>query len=97
MDYIDKISKSIDYINRKLNYKPEIGIILGSGLGGLADLIKDPVIIPYEEIPNFPVSTVEGHVGRLVIGRLGNKKKSLQCKEDFISTRDILFQKLHFP
>ena len=74
MDYIDKISKSIDYINRKLNYKPEIGIILGSGLGGLADLIKDPVIIPYEEIPNFPVSTVEGHVGRLVIGRLGNKK-----------------------
>ena len=52
------------------NYKPKIGLILGSGLGGLADAIKDPVIIPYEEIDGFPRSTVSGHAGRLVIGKL---------------------------
>lgn len=73
MDYIIKIDESVDFIRSKTLEKPEIGIILGSGLGGLADLIEEPIIIPYEEIPNFPISTVEGHAGRLVIGRLGNK------------------------
>src|SRR5690606_21199542 len=50
-----------------------IGLILGSGLGSLGDKIKDSTIIPYEEIPNFPVSTVEGHKGQLIIGELGGK------------------------
>lgn len=53
---------------------PQIGLILGSGLGDLADRIEDPVRIPYGEIPHFPVSTVEGHAGRLVIGRLAGKQ-----------------------
>lgn len=52
------------------DYRPKIGIILGSGLGGMAEAIENPVIIPYEEIEGFPRSTVSGHAGRLVIGRL---------------------------
>ena len=58
------------YIKRKMEITPEIGLILGSGLGVLADEIENAVRIPYEEIPEFPVSTVEGHAGQLVIGRL---------------------------
>lgn len=49
---------------------PRVGLVLGSGLGGLADEIASPVVVPYEEIPHFPVSTVAGHAGRLVGGRL---------------------------
>lgn len=73
MDYIKKIDESVRYLKTKIVNKPEIGIILGSGLGGVAELIENPTIIPYEDIPSFPVSTVEGHAGRLVIGSLGGK------------------------
>lgn len=52
------------------DFKPKIGIILGSGLGGLASHISEPLIIPYEELPDFGVSTVPGHAGRLVMGYL---------------------------
>ncbi len=68
-----KIEESAKFIEGKLNVKPEIGLILGSGLGVLADEIENPTIIKYEEIPNFPVSTVEGHAGQLVIGTLEGK------------------------
>lgn len=62
--------KTIDLIKEKLTIKPQVGLVLGSGLGVLAEEITNPLIIPYEEIPDFPVSTVEGHAGRLVIGEL---------------------------
>jgi purine-nucleoside phosphorylase len=61
------------YIESKTSAKPEIGLILGSGLGVLADEIENPTVIPYGEIPHFPVSTVEGHKGQLVIGTLEGK------------------------
>lgn len=64
------MKKTIEYLQQKITIKPEIGLILGSGLGVLAEEITDPLYIPYEEIPDFPVSTVEGHVGRLVVGHL---------------------------
>jgi purine-nucleoside phosphorylase len=64
------VEKSANYIKEKLNEAPTIGLILGSGLGVLADEINNPVSIPYHEIPEFPVSTVEGHAGQLVIGDL---------------------------
>lgn len=51
--------------------QPRVGIVLGSGLGGLAARIDDPIAVPYGDLPGFPVPSVEGHVGRLVIGRLG--------------------------
>ena len=67
------IDKAATFIGGKLTKRPEIGLILGSGLGVLADEIENPVMIPYGDIPDFPVSTVEGHAGRLVIGELEEK------------------------
>ncbi|ENH96239.1 purine nucleoside phosphorylase [Gracilibacillus halophilus YIM-C55.5] len=64
------IQQAVDFIKEKVNISPQIGLILGSGLGVLADEIEDPVKIRYEDIPGFPVSTVEGHAGQLVIGQL---------------------------
>ena len=69
-----KITESVEFINQKSKIKPEIAIILGTGLGGLAEDIKEEEIIPYSEIPNFPVSTVQSHSGNLVLGKLGNKE-----------------------
>lgn len=69
----ERIQESAEYIKSKINNTPEIGLILGSGLGVLGDEIENPVIIKYDEIPNFPVSTVEGHSGQLVIGNLEGK------------------------
>lgn len=73
VNFINKLNETVAFINSKLNEKPEIGIILGSGLGPLADEITDAVIVKYYEIPNFPSSTVQGHKGQLVIGKLENK------------------------
>jgi purine-nucleoside phosphorylase len=67
------INESADFIKSKWNKIPDYGIILGSGLGLLADEIKADVVIPYEEIPNFPVSTVQGHAGALYLGTLNGK------------------------
>jgi purine-nucleoside phosphorylase len=69
----EKIQESAKYIGSKINIKPQIGLILGSGLGVLGDEVENPTIIKYNEIPNFPVSTVEGHAGQLVIGKLEGK------------------------
>ncbi|MBP5172833.1 MAG: purine-nucleoside phosphorylase [Bacteroidales bacterium] len=67
--------KAVEYIRSKSGgVKPEIGVILGSGLGSLGEQIENPSIIPYNEIPGFPVSTAIGHKSRLVIGDLGGKK-----------------------
>ena len=63
--------KSAEYIKKKIKGKnPKIAIVLGSGLGGLAKEIKNGTVIKYKEIPDFPVSTVEGHAGELIIGDL---------------------------
>lgn len=70
---LQKIKESARFIEEKISSKPTIGLILGSGLGELADQIEDPIKIPYEQIPHFPVSTVEGHAGQLVIGQLEGK------------------------
>ncbi|MEG0642007.1 MAG: purine-nucleoside phosphorylase [Clostridium sp.] len=73
MNLLKNIETASSYILSKSKYKPEIGLILGSGLGSIADLIEEPEFYPYEELPNFPTSTVEGHAGRLVIGKLEGK------------------------
>ena len=69
-----KIAESVEFINQKSKIKPKIAIILGTGLGRLAEDIEEKEIIPYSEIPNFPVSTVQSHSGNLVLGKLGNKE-----------------------
>ncbi len=65
---------SADYVKTKVPYEPEIGIILGSGLGNFANEIENPIIIDYKDIPNFLVSTVESHAGKLIFGELEGKK-----------------------
>lgn len=70
----DQIQETAEYIQSKINQQPTIGIILGSGLGQLAEEVEDAIHIPYQEIPNFPVSTVEGHKGELLFGTIGGKK-----------------------
>jgi purine-nucleoside phosphorylase len=69
MDF-EKIQNAAQFLKSKIQNTPKIGLILGSGLGVLADEIADAVKIPYEEIPDFPISTVEGHAGKLVFGYL---------------------------
>jgi len=69
-----KITESVEFINQKSKIKPKIAIILGTGLGELAEDIQEKEIIPYSEIPNFPLSTVQSHSGNLVLGKLGNKE-----------------------
>ena len=74
MTRIEKeLNTALEYINKILVNKPEIAIILGSGLGGFAECIEDKEIIEYKDIPGFPVSTVSGHEGRFIIGKLYDK------------------------
>ena len=71
---IEQIKASANYIKERVaGFEPEVGIILGTGLGGLVNHIEIAHSIPYNEIPAFPVSTVEGHAGRLIFGTLGGK------------------------
>ncbi len=72
MTYFDKVTEAAAFLQGKLgSLAPQIGIVLGSGLGAVADAIAEPVAVPYAEIPHFPQSTVEGHSGRIVAGLLG--------------------------
>jgi len=73
MSYFDEVSEAADFLRARMGrLRPRVGIVLGSGLGAAADTVLDPVIVPYEGIPFFPQSTVEGHSGRLVAGTLGS-------------------------
>lgn len=75
MDYnFEYFKKSADYVRSVINDEPEIAIILGSGLGDFASRIENPIEIRYEDIPNFLVSTVESHAGKLIYGKAGGKK-----------------------
>jgi len=67
-EYFEKVNKTVEYIRTLTDFKPEIGIVLGSGLGDFAENVKAEKIIPYSEIPDFPVSTVKGHEGRFILG-----------------------------
>jgi purine-nucleoside phosphorylase len=66
---LEQLDKVADFIRSKFSYRPRVGIILGSGLGGLAANVEAPTIIPYNSIPEWPISTVEGHQGHLVVGK----------------------------
>ena len=70
---LEKFKEAADYIQEKTALKPSVGIILGTGLGGLVSEIEIVKEIPYTEIPHFPISTVKGHSGKLIFGKLGGK------------------------
>ena len=72
MTYFDQVSEAAAFLSSKLgSLRPRMGIVLGSGLGAVADVVTEPVAVPYAQIPHFPQSTVEGHSGRIVAGLLG--------------------------
>ena len=93
---LEKIKATANFIKEKINASPETGIILGTGLGGLAKEIEILDSIPYNEIPDFPVSTVEGHAGRLIYGKLGNKEV-LAMQGRFHYYEGYSMQELTFP
>lgn len=70
---LEKIQETANFLRSKMHTQPETAIILGTGLGSLVHEITDAYEISYKNIPNFPISTVEGHSGKLIFGKLGNK------------------------
>lgn len=71
---LDQIKEAYQYLSQKVPFQPEIGIVLGTGLGKLAEEIDTQYAINYQDIPHFPISTVESHSGKLIFGYLGGKK-----------------------
>ena len=93
---LEKMKETALYIKGKTNFKAQAGIILGTGLGGLAKEIEVETILPYDTIPNFPVSTVEGHEGRLIFGKLGDKDV-MAMQGRFHYYEGYTMQELTFP
>ncbi|HVZ56208.1 MAG TPA: purine-nucleoside phosphorylase [Chitinophagaceae bacterium] len=71
---LDQLRETAAYISRLYPHRPQVGLILGSGLSSFSSQIEVEAEIPYEQIPHFPVSTVEGHSGRLILGRISGKR-----------------------
>ncbi|QBZ98982.1 purine-nucleoside phosphorylase [Flavobacterium sangjuense] len=90
------VQETVNYIKEKTNFTPEYGVILGSGLGSFTDDINIEFTLPYNEIPNFPVSTVQGHKGALVFGTIGDKKvMAMQGRFHFYEGYDM--KQVTFP
>lgn len=93
---LQQIKESANFIKDITRFSPDIGIILGTGLGGLVSEIEIEFSIPYNEIPHFPLSTVEGHSGRLILGKLGGKTViAMQGRFHFYEGYSI--EKVTFP
>lgn len=93
---LEKIQQTADFIRSRVDVMPKTAIILGTGLGALVDHIDEKQYIPYTEIPNFPVSTVEGHSGNLIFGKLGNKRvMAMQGRFHFYEGYDM--KQVTFP
>ena len=94
-EYRTRVDETVAYLAGKITEPPSVAIILGTGLAGLADSIENRRTIPYGEIPNFPQSTVPGHPGKLVSGRLSGKSVAvLQGRFHFYegySTKELTF------
>ncbi|HEX2921327.1 MAG TPA: purine-nucleoside phosphorylase [Bacteroidales bacterium] len=93
---LEKIKETVDFLNGKGIKDPYAGLILGTGLGGLTSKIEISVEISYEDIPNFPVSTVDGHEGKLIFGVFGNKK-IVAMKGRFHTYEGYGIEKIAFP
>ncbi|WP_042458059.1 purine-nucleoside phosphorylase [Neobacillus dielmonensis] len=92
----ESIQNAVQFLKKKYDKTPKIGLILGSGLGVLADEIEQAVKIPYKEIPDFPVSTVEGHAGQLVFGNInGVEVVAMQGRFHFYEGYSM--EKVTFP
>ncbi len=69
-DLVEQIESAVEFLAQKTDIQPELGLILGSGLGELGEEVEEPTVVNYEQIPGFLESKVEGHAGRLILGRL---------------------------
>lgn len=96
MNMTTHYQEAADYLLSRINGKPETAIILGSGLGSLADQIKEALVIPYEEIPHFVKSTVPGHKGNFICGRLG-ERQVLAMQGRFHYYEGYTMQQVTFP
>lgn len=94
--WLKQIKEATDYLKAQGVESPQVGLILGSGLGELAEEAEDAVFVPYENIPGFPVSTVEGHAGQLVYGSLGDKNV-LAMQGRFHYYEGYTLQEVTFP
>jgi len=93
---LEKLKHTAKYLQERVESRPEAGIILGTGIGGLASEIEDATTIPYDEIPCFPVSTVEGHHGNLIFGKLMNRQVvAMQGRFHYYEGHDM--QQIAFP
>jgi purine-nucleoside phosphorylase len=92
---LKKINEAVDFIKSKYNIKPEVGIVLGSGLGSFTAEINIEFEIAYSDIPHFPLSTVEGHSGKLIFGELSGKKVAAMAGRlhyyEGYSTEEVVF------
>lgn len=92
----EKVQQTVQYIKEKTNFTPEYGVVLGSGLGSFTDDLQIAFTLPYHEIPNFPVSTVQGHKGALIFGSLeGKKVVAMQGRFHFYEGYDM--KEVTFP
>ena len=93
--YQQKVEQSVEYLQSKISATPEIVILLGTGLGELAGLVRQPTIIPYEQIPHFPRSTVTSHAGNLLFGVLAGKNVAIMQGRfhyyEGYSTKEVTF------
>lgn len=95
-DLYERIQEAAAVVRGRTAFTPDVAIILGTGLGGLAQEIKTEAVIPYEEIPGFPLSTVESHAGRLLLGRL-NGRKVVAMQGRFHRYEGYTLQQVTFP
>ena len=98
MDLFEKIQETAAYIHKETgNYQPEIGIVLGSGLGGLVDELEIEKTVSYKDIPHFPVSTVAGHKGQLLFAKLRSGKRVVAMQGRFHYYEGYAMQEVTFP
>jgi len=93
---LEKINETTEFLRSRGFFDPDAGIILGTGLGGLTARMGNCIEVDYSEIPNFPVSTVEGHAGKLIYGDFGNKKV-VAMKGRFHYYEGYGLEKVSFP
>ena len=93
---LKKLQETTEYIKSKIDCNPKVGIVLGTGLGGLVKEIETIGTLPYKDIPNFPVSTVKGHEGKLIFGKLGGKN-AVAMQGRFHFYEGYTMQELTFP
>lgn len=94
-EYAQIVEDAVNYIQKKITYKPQIAIVLGSGLGDFADLLDDRIEVSYGELKGFPVSTVKGHAGKFVFGKMAGKnvvcmKGRFHLYEGYASKQTVL-------